>query len=80
MSSETALPLGKLSGSHAVMVKLNGMGYTDVDRDAMKEIFPIFKRIADQSKLVSDNALKQMMAGIEARADQEAIIREAVTA
>lgn len=80
MSSETALPLGKLSGSHAVMVKLNGMGYTDVDRDAMKEIFPIFKRIADQSKLVSDDALKQMMAGIEARADQEAIIREAVTA
>ncbi|MFD1319237.1 2-isopropylmalate synthase [Loigolactobacillus zhaoyuanensis] len=56
----TALPLGKLSGSHAVMDKLNHIGY-DVDRGDMRRIFPRFKNIADQTKLVSDAELHTMM-------------------
>ncbi|WP_367298028.1 2-isopropylmalate synthase [Loigolactobacillus coryniformis] len=56
----TALPLGKLSGSHAVMDKLNHIGY-NVDRGDMRILFPRFKAIADQTKLVSDAELHEMM-------------------
>lgn len=56
----TALPLGKLSGSHAVMDKLNYIGY-NVDRGDMRILFPRFKAIADQTKLVSDAELHEMM-------------------
>ncbi|MFD0896825.1 2-isopropylmalate synthase [Loigolactobacillus binensis] len=56
----TALPLGKLSGSHAVMEKLNHIGYR-VDRGDMRRIFPMFKDIADHTKLVSDAELRTMM-------------------
>lgn len=58
--SATALPLGKLSGSHAVMDKLNHIGY-NVDRGDMRILFPRFKAIADQTKLVSDAELHEMM-------------------
>ncbi|MCI1987325.1 MAG: 2-isopropylmalate synthase [Lactobacillus sp.] len=54
------LPLGKLSGSHAVMNKFNEMGY-QVDRDMMKVIFPIFKDVADQTDLVSDTDMVEIM-------------------
>lgn len=56
----SALPLGKLSGSHAIMDKLNKMGYS-VSRDDMKIIFPIFKNVADNEKLVSEEDLKDIM-------------------
>lgn len=56
----TALPLGKLSGSHAVMDKLSHIGY-NVDRGDMRILFPRFKAIADQTKLVSDAELHEMM-------------------
>lgn len=54
------MPLGKLSGSHAVMARLQHLGYA-VDRQEMKQIFPKFKAIADQCALVSDEALQEMM-------------------
>ncbi|WP_390404367.1 2-isopropylmalate synthase [Lacticaseibacillus jixiensis] len=54
------LPLGKLSGSHAVMNKLTQMGY-HVDRAMMKEIFPIFKDCADQTDLVRDDDMIDIM-------------------
>lgn len=54
------MPLGKLSGSHAVMARLHQMGY-DVSKDDMKTIFPQFKAIADQVDLVSDDDLKEIM-------------------
>lgn len=61
---KTTLPLGKLSGSHAVMMKLQEMGY-DVDRAAMKIIFPNFKNIADHTTIVSENDLKNIMTEYE---------------
>jgi 2-isopropylmalate synthase len=59
-ANKTTLPLGKLSGSHAVMAKLNTIGY-DVDRDDMKKIFPIFKRVADDESIVTEDDLKKIM-------------------
>ncbi|ANK62015.1 2-isopropylmalate synthase [Loigolactobacillus backii] len=76
----TALPLGKLSGSHAIMVKLNEMGY-DVNREEMRTIFPIFKRIADQTKLVSEDDLHRMMTAIaKDGACEETVVKEVVSA
>ncbi len=46
VGATASLPLGKLSGSHAVMSKLNSLGY-EVTRDDMKSIFPIFKSVAE---------------------------------
>lgn len=59
-ANKTTLPLGKLSGSHAVMAKLNTIGY-NVDRDDMKTIFPIFKRVADNESIVTEDDLKKIM-------------------
>ena len=54
------MPLGKLSGSHAVMARLNQMGYK-VTREDMRTIFPAFKAIADTVDLVSEKDLKNIM-------------------
>jgi len=59
-----SLPLGKLSGSHAVMSKLNNLGY-DVTRDDMTVIFPIFKSVAEESNLVTNEQLKIIMQVVE---------------
>jgi 2-isopropylmalate synthase len=59
-----SLPLGKLSGSHAVMSKLNNLGY-DVTRDDMKVIFPIFKSVAEESNLITNEQLKVIMQIVE---------------
>ncbi|MGO3548096.1 MAG: homocitrate synthase/isopropylmalate synthase family protein, partial [Paucilactobacillus nenjiangensis] len=57
------LPLGKLSGSHAVMVKLNEMGY-HVDKAQMKHIFPAFKAIADEQPIVHEADLHKIMKNV----------------
>ena len=59
----TSLPLGKLSGSHAVMVKLNEMGY-HVDKAQMKHIFPAFKAIADEQPIVHEADLNKIMKNV----------------
>ncbi|MBZ6003692.1 2-isopropylmalate synthase [Leuconostoc gelidum subsp. aenigmaticum] len=64
VGATASLPLGKLSGSHAVMSKLNNLGY-DVTRDDMKVIFPIFKSVAEESNLITNEQLKVIMQVIE---------------
>lgn len=59
-AKKTSLPLGKLSGSHAVMQKLQQMGY-QVDRNDMTEIFPRFKDVADHTDIVSEEQLSSIM-------------------
>lgn len=59
----TSLPLGKLSGSHAVMVKLNEMGY-HVDKAQIKHIFPAFKAIADEQPIVHEADLHKIMKNV----------------
>ncbi|MGO3578226.1 MAG: 2-isopropylmalate synthase [Leuconostoc falkenbergense] len=64
VGATASLPLGKLSGSHAVMSKLNSLGY-EVTRDDMKSIFPIFKSVAEESDLITDDQLKVIMQVVE---------------
>lgn len=61
---KTTLPLGKLSGSHAVMHKLQQLGYR-IDPQQMAAVFAQFKRIAEQVDIVCDADLKAMMANFE---------------
>lgn len=55
-----SLPLGKLSGSHAVMHQLQQLGY-QVDSDKMRLIFPHFKTLAAKTDMVRDSDLMTMM-------------------
>ncbi|WP_063285785.1 2-isopropylmalate synthase [Secundilactobacillus collinoides] len=70
-AAKTTLPLGKLSGSHAVMDKLNEMGFS-VDRDAMKTIFPIFKDCADHTDIVSEDDLTRIMSQVNSTSEVSA--------
>lgn len=58
--SSASLPLGKLSGSHAVINKLKKMGYEVAD-DQIKDIYQRFQKIADHQKIVSETELVNMM-------------------
>ncbi|WP_416353419.1 2-isopropylmalate synthase [Agrilactobacillus fermenti] len=60
----TQIPLGKLSGSHAVHERLAQIGYT-VTPEQMRIIFPKFKAFADQVALVSNDDLEQIMSSCE---------------
>ncbi|CAH1850886.1 2-isopropylmalate synthase [Convivina intestini] len=63
VGAKASLPLGKLSGSHAVMSKLNEMGY-EIGKEDMHTIFPHFKAMAEEVDIVDENQLESMMASI----------------
>ncbi|MDF7626365.1 2-isopropylmalate synthase [Lactobacillaceae bacterium L1_55_11] len=63
VGATATLPLGKLSGSHAVAVKLSQLGY-EVTKQDMAAIFPEFKKIAEQTSIVGDDQLETMMTTI----------------
>jgi 2-isopropylmalate synthase len=62
--AHSSIPLGKLSGSHAVATKLAQLGY-QVSTADMREIFPIFKQVADNQAIVSNDDLRQIMQQFE---------------
>lgn len=62
--AHSSIPLGKLSGSHAVAAKLKQLGYQITTAD-MHKIFPIFKQVADQQAIVSAEDLRQIMQRFE---------------
>lgn len=63
--AHSSIPLGKLSGSHAVAVKLAEIGY-QVTKADMKKIFPIFKHVADNQSIVREDDLREIMQQFEA--------------
>ncbi|CAH1853126.1 2-isopropylmalate synthase [Convivina intestini] len=63
VGAKASLPLGKLSGSHAVMSKLNEMGY-EIGKEDMHNIFPRFKAMAEEVDIVDEDQLESMMASI----------------
>lgn len=63
VGAKASLPLGKLSGSHAVMSKLNEMGY-EIGKEDMHTIFPHFKAMAEEVDIVDEDQLESMMASI----------------
>lgn len=64
VGTQASLPLGKLSGSHAIMNQLLSLGY-QISRQDMVTILPIFKRIAEKTLTVSDQQMQDMMTMIQ---------------
>ena len=58
----SSLVLGKHSGRHAFRVRLEEMGYDDLNDEELKQAFKRFKRIADKKKVVTDADLEAIIA------------------
>lgn len=57
------LPLGKLSGRHAFVDRMESLGYDMSDKDRVNEVFAKFKDLADKKKYVTETDLHALMAG-----------------
>ncbi len=58
--SNSQLVLGKLSGRHALKVRLQELGY-EVDGEQLKTVFARFKDVADAKQVVTDADLQAIM-------------------
>lgn len=56
-------PLGKLSGRHAFVTKLQDLGFDEVTEDDMKELFSKFKVLADKKHEITDADIRALVAG-----------------
>ncbi len=56
------LVLGKHSGRHAFRVRLQELGYGDLDKEEMEAAFKRFKRLADKKKVVTDADIQAIIA------------------
>jgi 2-isopropylmalate synthase len=56
------LVLGKHSGSHAFRVRLEEMGYDNLEPDEVQAAFKRFKRVADKKKVVTDADIEALIA------------------
>ncbi|MCY3867575.1 MAG: 2-isopropylmalate synthase [Chloroflexi bacterium] len=59
--TQSKLVLGKLSGRHALRVRLRELGY-EVDGDELMDVFRRFKELADLKKTVTDADLEALVA------------------
>ncbi|KAI6699214.1 hypothetical protein NL676_019333 [Syzygium grande] len=59
-SNESGIVLGKLSGRHALKMKLVELGY-DIDGDQLNNIFWRFKAVAEQKKRVTDADIRALV-------------------
>ncbi len=57
---ESSLPLGKLSGRHALRDKLKRLGYT-LTEDDLNQVFARFKDLADRKKHIFDEDLESLV-------------------
>jgi 2-isopropylmalate synthase len=56
------LVMGKHSGRHAFRVRLEEMGYGDLDKEELNAAFKRFKSLADKKKVVTDADLEAIIA------------------
>ena len=56
------LVLGKLSGRHAFRVRLEEMGYDNLEKDEINLAFKRFKSLADKKKIVADADIEAIIA------------------
>ncbi|MCP5097527.1 MAG: 2-isopropylmalate synthase [Chloroflexi bacterium] len=56
------LVLGKHSGRHAFRVRIEEMGYGDLNKDELNQAFKRFKRVADKKKVVTDADIEAIIA------------------
>ena len=62
-----SLVLGKLSGKHAFMQKLESLGFDHVENDRVEQLFAQFKILADKKKYVLDEDIIALVAGDAAK-------------
>lgn len=58
-----SLVLGKLSGKHAFVQKLESLGFGDVEENRVEKLFEQFKNLADKKKYVLDEDIIALVAG-----------------
>ncbi|WP_420630333.1 2-isopropylmalate synthase [Candidatus Leptofilum sp.] len=58
----STLVLGKHSGRHAFRVRVEDLGYDDLDKDELEQAFQRFKRLADKKKVVTDADIEAIIA------------------
>ena len=58
----STLVLGKHSGRHAFRVRLEDLGFEDLDKEELNQAFQRFKRLADKKKVVTDADLEAIIA------------------
>jgi 2-isopropylmalate synthase len=58
----STLVLGKHSGRHAFRVRLEDLGYDDLEKDELEQAFQRFKRLADKKKVVTDADIEAIIA------------------
>ncbi|MGP6138863.1 2-isopropylmalate synthase [Jeotgalibaca sp. A127] len=61
--AQNSLPLGKLSGRHAFVDRIQQMGYDINNPEEIKVLFSRFKELADKKKNVTDEDLHALMVG-----------------
>jgi len=62
-----SLVLGKHSGKHAFVQKLESLGFDHVGSDRVEELFAQFKKLADKKKYVLDEDIIALVAGDAAK-------------
>ena len=62
-----SLVLGKLSGKHAFIQKLESLGFDHVENDRVEQLFAQFKILADKKKYVLDEDIIALVAGDAAK-------------
>ena len=62
-----SLVLGKHSGKHAFVQKLESLGFNHVGSDRVEELFAQFKKLADKKKYVLDEDIIALVAGEAAK-------------
>jgi 2-isopropylmalate synthase len=60
--SASRLVLGKLSGRHAFRVRLEEMGYDNLEKEEINLAFKRFKSLADKKKIVADADIEAIIA------------------
>ncbi|WP_203522463.1 2-isopropylmalate synthase [Fusobacterium sp. IOR10] len=58
-----SLILGKLSGKHAFIDKLNTLGIHNLSEDKVSQLFDAFKKLADKKKYILDDDIIALIAG-----------------
>ena len=71
-----SLVLGKLSGKHAFLQKLESLGIGHMNEKKLEELFSEFKKLADKKKYILDEDIIALVAGDAAQIEGRKIILE----
>ena len=69
-----SLVLGKHSGKHAFVQKLNSLGFNHIEEKKIEDLFSEFKKLADKKKYVLDEDIIALVAGEAAKIEGRIIL------